>query len=134
MVKEDGKFGEIKSSDQTYNDKRNTDIPISYITDELGLNLNIFKWIETDTNSIKELKDGLTIDVINSKFPWLLKFSVFKDAVLGINKKTNQIIWYDGTWYDGIWKDGIWKSGTWESGNWQNGSWEDKDNPHPDDR
>jgi hypothetical protein len=112
-------------------------------------------------NKIKELRDGLNMDIIKKYYPWLLD-AEFENAVIGMSK--NKIVWYrgvwkkgiwkdgewkygtwisgvwlSGLWWDGIWKDGIWENGMWlfgiwENGKWLNGIWEDKFNPHPNKR
>lgn len=69
---------------------------------------------------IKELKDGLTLDMIKEKYPWVLKAKI-KDAVLGDGKPG--FIWYSGTWKDGVWERGTWKTGTWLNGTWEFGAW-----------
>lgn len=76
---------------------------------------------------IKELRDGLTLGIVKTKFPWILKANI-QDAVLGFTNQTG-LIWYNGTWKYGVWKYGAWKGGTFESGTWQdgifhNGTWE----------
>jgi len=75
---------------------------------------------------INELKNGLTIDILKKKYPWILKATI-KDATLGEDENglvwgVNGI-WISGTWKDGTWKDGEWRNGTWEDGTWKNGSW-----------
>jgi hypothetical protein len=126
VVNKNKKIIEIKSKDQVYNGKDHKDYPESYLTDNLGLNLNIFKWIKpSKLLDVKEFKDGLTDDIIKDKFSWLLE----KDIVLSnlvIGQKGNKLIWYDGDWYKGTWEDGIWKNGTFdEKGIWKDGIFED---------
>jgi len=92
---------------------------------------------------IKELRDGLTIDIIKSKLKtdWILRAEI-KDVILGLNN--SGLVWYDGTfeggewwngtwkngtfengtWIDGTWKDGTWENGVWKDGMWENGTWE----------
>lgn len=69
---------------------------------------------------IKELKDGLTLEVLKKKFAWVLNAKI-KDAILGI--KGNSLVWYNGVWESGKWIDGFWKNGVWKSGDWVNGIW-----------
>ena len=108
------------------------------------INAKKIKEIENKIGSqIKELKDGLTFEIIVKKFPWLYRQNVvFKDAVLGTNGEdlkwydgiwkngTWQYglwyngIWEDGFWVNGLWKKGVWKNGTWKKGDWENGTWE----------
>ena len=82
------------------------------------------KQINEETNlsqyGIKELRDGLTIEIIESKFPWILKAKI-KDAVIGQGQ--GKIIWYGGTWKNGTWEDGAWVLGTWKDGEWNGGIW-----------
>lgn len=81
---------------------------------------------------IKELRNGLTLEILKEKHSWILVAKI-ENAILGL--KDDTIIWYNGTWEFGIWEsgiwkngwweDGIWKDGTWEKGKWENGWWED---------
>ena len=79
-------------------------------------------------NQVKELRDGLTFEIITKKFPWLYeKNVVFKDAILGFEGE--YLKWYDGIWINGVWKggyweNGVWRNGIWEKGVWDNGVWE----------
>lgn len=50
---------------------------------------------------IKELKDGLTIEIIAKKFPWILDTKI-SNAVLGI-RHNNRLIWYSGVWKNLLW-------------------------------
>lgn len=70
---------------------------------------------------IKELRDGLTIDILKEKYQWVLDAEI-ENAIIGL--KEDKIIWYDGIWRSGAWIYGIWKNGTWMSGVWHNGIWE----------
>lgn len=72
---------------------------------------------------IKSLKDGLTMEIIKEKFPWILRANIER-AVLGIDNE-GKIIWYGGTWYNGIWENGTWMHGTWYKGFWIRGEWVD---------
>ena len=110
VVDKNKKILEIKSKDQVYNGEEHKDYPKSYLTDELGLKINIFKWVNVPYIPDIEYKDGLTYEILKSKFPWVLEEDVeIKDAVIGY--KGNKLIWYDGHWIQGTWKDGIWKDG-----------------------
>ena len=53
---------------------------------------------------IKELKDGLTEEIIKEKYPWLL-LANFKNVILGQDK--NGLVWYNGTWFLGTWESEI---------------------------
>lgn len=70
---------------------------------------------------VKELQDGLTVEELKSKFPWILKAKI-KDAVIG--EFNGNLVWYDGTWKGGTWKGGEWFNGTWEDGTWEDGTWD----------
>jgi hypothetical protein len=69
---------------------------------------------------VKELKDGLTYEMILTDYSWLLEAD-FSDAVLGVYDKG--LIWYDGVWRNGTWRNGTWENGTWENGVWDGGVW-----------
>jgi hypothetical protein len=74
---------------------------------------------------IKELRDGLTEDLIRSHYSWILN-ATFENVILGL--KSENIVLYGGTWIDGewaggIWETGIWKDGKWSGGFWKNGTW-----------
>jgi len=133
-----GNIIELKSKDQKYKGKEHIDYPISYLTDDLGLDLKLFKYIKPSVlSNINEFRDGLTVSIIKDKFSWLLAENVeIYEAVIGY--EDDKLIWYRGDWYkgnweDGIWKggdfirDGIWKDGTFESGyfagKWYGGEW-----------
>jgi hypothetical protein len=79
-------------------------------------------------SSVLRFEDGLTFDVIVSKYPWLL-FADFEDAVIGYDISRIKISWRGGTWkrgrwVNGTWENGVWKNGTWVEGYWLNGTWE----------
>jgi len=82
----------------------------------------ITKGIINKKNGIKRLVDGLTLEYIEENFPWILRANIDK-AILGFDKRTKRIIWYNGIWWDGEWEDGIWEFGTWWYGVWRNGLW-----------
>ncbi len=141
-------FVEIKSKDQSYNGKEHTDYPESYLTDNLGLKLGIFKWIDIPYVLDIEYKDSLTNEIAKSKFPWLFADTVsFQNAVIGY--KEGKLIWYEGEWYAGAWMNGtfkgsyfgqspddddgtppVWYGGEWEGGKF-NGKWKDPNNTIP---
>jgi hypothetical protein len=75
---------------------------------------------------IKELRNGLTYEMILKNYSWLLEAD-FSDAVLGVTAglTTGFLIWYNGTWKGGIWQGGIWQGGIWETGTWKWGTWTD---------
>lgn len=84
--------------------------------------------------AIKEFRDGLTMESLGTKFPWLLK-AEFSDAVIG-QSLDGKLIWYDGTWENGTFRSGDWLSGTfwsgtfrgrtWRGGTWCHGTWRGK--------
>ena len=67
------------------------------------------------------LLDGLTLDSVSLRFPWLLEAEV-TDAVVGIDDK-QELVWYKGIWESGRWFGGNWVSGTWKYGDWYGGTW-----------
>jgi hypothetical protein len=92
--------------------------------------LKINNQIKKDFESkIKELKDGLTFEILFRRYPWLFKKGVsFKDAILGLGV-SDKLEWYGGIWENGVWEggvwvDGVWKKGIWNKGTWKNGIWE----------
>ncbi len=123
VVNKKNNIVEIKSKDQVYNGEEHRDYPESYLTDVLGLNLNIFKWVNTPYTPDIEYKDGLTLEIVTTKFPWLLDDDVLIYGSI-IGYKNNKLIWYSGDWVDGTWKDGIWKDGEF-TGIWKGGIFED---------
>ena len=71
---------------------------------------------------IKELRDGLTIEEIKAKYPWILKAKI-SNVIIG--ERNGHLVWYNGTWKDGIWEDGYWEYGYWWDGTWESGTWKD---------
>ncbi len=131
-VDKNGKIIELKSKDQKYKGEEHIDYPISYLTDNLGLDLKLFKYIKPSILlDIKEFRDGLTLDIIKDKFSWLLEEDVIIEEVI-LGYKDNKLIWYDGDWNEGTWEDGIWKKGNfsskgiWKGGIFENGYFEGK--------
>ena len=70
------------------------------------------------------LVDGLNIETISLKFPWLLEAEV-SGAVIGVDL-AEDIVWYKGIWEGGRWFGGNWISGTWKLGDWYAGTWNSK--------
>lgn len=66
------------------------------------------------------LLDGLTIEILEEKFPWFLSAWTC-DAVIKI--KEDLLVWKAGVWKGGVWKGGIWKTGFWKGGIWKDGRW-----------
>jgi len=89
------------------------------IKKSLETTLSMFNGNKMDKKII-ELKDGLTLDIIKEKYPWIFK-AEFNDAILGQDK--NGLVWKSGTWKSGTWESGTWKNGTWKDGTWYNGTW-----------
>ena len=71
-----------------------------------------------------KLVDGLTLDVVTNKYPWILDAEI-QDAVIGLDSNNN-IQWYSGIWDCGRWFGGHWLSGIWLGGDWYSGTWESK--------
>lgn len=110
---------------QLENDSMNTESLIKWYKN-LGFcfnenNNNILELITF--NKIIGFKDGLTLEIVKQKFPWILKADI-DSAILGINS-IGKLIWYDGIWHNGVWENGIWKNGLWLAGEWYNGTWEE---------
>jgi hypothetical protein len=129
-VDENGKIIELKSKNQKYKGEEHRNYPISYLTDDLGLDLKLFKYIKPSILSfINEFRDGLSLDIIKDKFSWLLDEDVkIEDAILGYDKASKKLIWYNGFWSKGTWEDGIWKKGGFsEYGIWNGGIFESGD-------
>ena len=85
---------------------------------------NKFNLINVDFNRYRyRLVDGISIDDISSKYPWVLEAEI-KEAVIGQDK--NGLVWYKGIWESGRWFGGTWYSGTWKYGDWYEGLWESK--------
>lgn len=71
---------------------------------------------------IKELKDGLTLEIIKKDHPWLLEKTKFENAVIGKNDKG--IVWYSGVWKQGVWKGAAFQGGTFKGHSvWARGEW-----------
>jgi hypothetical protein len=81
-----------------------------------------YKLINLDLTKYKfQFVDGLYLEEVNQKFPWILEAEI-SDAVIGRDDKG--IIWYSGTWKCGRWFGGTWISGKWISGDWYAGTWD----------
>jgi hypothetical protein len=72
------------------------------------------------TNYTFTLTDGLTLQSLTTKYPWILNAEV-DNAIIG--EDSTGLIWYQGSWFDGIWSGSKWYSGTWYSGTWTQGDW-----------
>jgi len=75
-------------------------------------------------DGIIEYRDGLTLDIIMDKYPWLLEAEI-EGATVGQNE--DGFVWYYGRWKNGTflsgtWKDGWFNGGTFASGVWETGS------------
>jgi hypothetical protein len=67
---------------------------------------------------IRKLEDRLTMDMLKSRYPWVLEANI-ENAVIGLDN--DGIVWYNGIWHDGAWKDGKWLKGTFAGGTWGRG-------------
>lgn len=107
---------------------KKTKIAVDLRPDNTDLEGSIFKLVNVDTTKYKfKLLDGLTLDIINELYPWLLEAEI-SDAIIGMDSNQN-LIWYTGIWYCGRWfgssngKTSTWVSGIWVSGDWYGGIW-----------
>lgn len=71
------------------------------------------------------LIDGLDLEYLTKNFEWVLEAEI-RDAVIGMDVETRELIWYKGIWECGRWFGGRWISGIWKSGDWYDGIWESK--------
>ena len=107
---------------------KKTKISVELKPSNVELNGSIYKLVNVDTNKYKfKLFDGLTLDIINNLYPWLLEAEI-SDAYIGMDTNQN-LIWYKGIWHCGRWfgssngKTSTWISGIWISGDWYGGIW-----------
>jgi hypothetical protein len=85
--------------------------------------LGTYSLVNVDLNRYKfEFLDGLSLEEVFRNNHWLLEAEV-RNAKVGQNINTNELIWYSGTWKCGRWFGGRWISGTWMSGDWYGGEW-----------
>lgn len=115
---------------------KNTKISVAINPENVKLIGSTYSLINIDTTKYKfKLYDGLTLEIINSLYPWLLEAEI-SDALIGMDSNKN-LIWYTGIWYSGrwfgssngmisTWVSGIWVSGDWYGGVWKSNSIEDK--------
>ena len=97
-------------------------VSIKLDPDNIKLTGATFSLNNVDYNRYRyRLLDGLTLDIVNNKFPWLLEAEV-SDAVVGLNDNS-ELRWYKGTWEAGRWFGGDWVSGIWKYGDWYGGNW-----------
>ena len=102
------------------NKKGNVSIKLD--PDNVKLSGATFSLYNVDYNRYRyRLLDGLTLDSVSLRFPWLLEAEV-TDAVVGINDN-QELVWYKGIWESGRWFGGNWVSGTWKYGDWYGGTW-----------
>lgn len=93
--------------------------------DNVNLSGYTYTLVNVDYNKHRfRLVDGLNIDILTSRFPWILEAEI-EDAIIGMDSDKS-LIWYSGTWLCGRWFGGIWKSGIWKSGDWYDGIWESR--------
>lgn len=107
---------------------KKTKIAVDLRPDNTELDGSIYKLVDVDTKKYKfKLFDGLTLDIINNLYPWLLEAEI-SNALIGMDSDQN-LIWYSGVWYCGRWfgssngKTATWVSGIWVSGDWYGGIW-----------
>lgn len=100
--------------------------------ENVELNGSTYSLINVDTTKYKfKLFDGLTLDILNERYPWILEAEI-SNALIGMDSDQN-LVWYNGIWYCGRWFGGTathsvatWISGTWISGDWYGGTWDSK--------
>jgi hypothetical protein len=68
-------------------------------------------------------RNGLTLDIIKDKYPWLLEAEI-ENAIIGQNE--DGFVWYGGDWKNGTFASGAWGGGTFWDGifdgkTWKNG-------------
>ena len=86
---------------------------------------DVHKLINVNFNRYRyRLVDGLNLDLLNSKFPWMLEAEI-SHAVIGMDSNQS-LVWYSGNWECGRWFGGRWVSGTWKSGDWYDGVWDSR--------
>jgi len=86
-------------------------------------NLGTYSLVNVDLNRYKfEFLDGLSLEKVFNNNHWLLEAEV-RNAKVGQNIGTNDIIWYSGTWKCGRWFGTKWISGRWMGGDWYEGEW-----------
>jgi subtilisin-like proprotein convertase family protein len=97
-------------------------VAIKLDPDNVKLTGSTFSLTNVNYNRYRyKLLDGLTLDSVNLRFPWLLEAEV-TDAVVGLNDYS-ELVWYKGVWESGRWFGGNWISGTWKYGDWYGGTW-----------
>ena len=71
--------------------------------DESGEPTNVSGSGEDDlaVYNIAELRDGLTLDVLQDQHSWIFNCD-FRDAVLGLDEN-GRVVWYDGEFISGEW-------------------------------
>ncbi len=84
-----------------------------------------FRLVDVDFEKYRfKLIDGLNIETVSLRYPWLLEAEV-SGAVIGLDEKAD-LQWYKGIWEGGRWFGGTWISGTWKMGDWYAGTWNSK--------
>lgn len=76
---------------------------------------------------IKELEEGVTLEMLQQKFPWLFN-AKFKDLEVYVDG--NKLEVHGGEWSFGVWEDGkmfgvTWKKGRFKNGSFDFGTWKD---------
>ncbi len=96
-------------------------ISIELSIDNLVNIQDVFRLVNVDFTKYRfRLVDGLDIESLAIKFPWIYEAEI-SGAVIG--EGNGSLNWYKGIWECGRWFGGVWYSGTWKSGDWYDGVW-----------
>ena len=99
-------------------------ISIELLPENTLFNNDKYSLINVDFNKYRyRLFDGLTLNDLVVKYPWLLEAEV-SNAAIGL--VDGELTWYSGIWECGRWFEGNWISGTWLSGDFYGGKWTSK--------
>ena len=85
---------------------------------------NKYELVDVDFNKFRyRLFDGLTINDLIVRYPWILEAEISNAAIGLVN---DELTWYSGVWECGRWFEGNWMSGQWMSGDFYGGTWNAK--------
>ena len=85
---------------------------------------NKYELVDVDFNKFRyRLFDGLTINDLIVRYPWILEAEISNAAIGLVN---GELTWYSGVWECGRWFEGNWMSGQWMSGDFYGGTWNAK--------
>ena len=85
---------------------------------------NKYELVNVDFNKFRyRLFDGLTINDLIVRYPWILEAEISNAAIGLVN---DELTWYSGIWECGRWFEGNWMSGQWMSGDFYGGTWNAK--------